>query len=72
LEKYVNIPLDKGGQGGFIPYRDDLKEKSRNLRKEMTQAEKKLWYNFLNTLNLPILRQKPLLDYIVDFYISSL
>ncbi len=56
----------------FIPYNQDLKNKSRELRKNMTNAEKKIWYNFLKTLDISITRQKPLLNYIVDFFIPSI
>lgn len=58
-----------------IPYRWDLTAKARDLRKNMTWPEKKIWYMVFkkNSLKkLRFLRQKPLLDYIVDFYCHSL
>jgi very-short-patch-repair endonuclease len=65
--------LIKGARGfSYIPYNKELKEKSRELRKNMTNAEKKIWYNFLNEFDTNITRQKPLLNYIVDFYIPSI
>ena len=37
----------------------------------MTDEEKKLWYRFLRYLPVTVNRQKPLANYIVDFYISE-
>jgi very-short-patch-repair endonuclease len=34
----------------------------------MTKAEKKLWYDFLQNQKLRILRQRPIDNFIVDFY----
>lgn len=54
-------------------YSRQLKQPSRNLRKNMTDAEKKLWSKIKNKqlLGMQFYRQKPLLDYIVDFYCPS-
>ena len=41
---------------------------SRELRKNMTPQERKLWYEFLKTLRFPIKRQFVIGNYIVDFY----
>lgn len=38
------------------------------MRKEMTAPERKLWYEYLARCPVRFLRQKPLGDYIVDFY----
>ena len=38
----------------------------------MTAAEKKLWYSFLRNHKYIFLRQKPIDNYIVDFYCSEL
>ncbi|MCI5574882.1 MAG: endonuclease domain-containing protein [Clostridiales bacterium] len=38
------------------------------LRKNMTQEEKHLWYDFLRTYPIRFLRQKVLGTYIADFY----
>lgn len=54
----------------MIPYRQDLKQKARALRKNMTDAEQRLW-RYLRGKQLrgtQFYRQKPLGDYIVDFY----
>lgn len=71
---------ERSEDGGFhtsthIPYREDLKEKARELRNNMTWPEKNIWYDILKKDHLKwyrFLRQKPLLDYIVDFYCDEL
>ena len=60
------------GKPSFIPYRKDLRQKARSLRANMTAAEQKLWFQFLRGFPHPVLRQKPVDDYIVDFYCSRL
>ena len=74
-------PPDKGGKGGstakegYIPYNKALTEKARENRKNPTSAEKKLWYEVLQNKRLDSLkftRQKPLGEYIVDFYCAEL
>ena len=51
-------------------YERDLKKFSRELRKKMTDAELKLWFRIRKKkiCGVQFYRQKPLLDYIVDFY----
>ncbi len=44
---------------------------AKKLRSEMTNEERKLWYNFLKTYPIRFLRQKVIDNYIVDFYCSS-
>ena len=41
----ISPPFLKGGAGGIkmLPYNKDLKEHSRDLRRNMTEAEKLLW-----------------------------
>jgi len=54
----------------MLPYSKNLKEPARTLRKEMTDAERKLW-SFLRgkqILGIQFYRQKPIGQYIVDFY----
>ena len=41
---------------------------ARTLRKEMTKEERHLWYDFLRGHTLKFYRQKPIGNYIVDFY----
>ncbi|MBD1209857.1 MAG: endonuclease domain-containing protein [Ignavibacteria bacterium] len=55
----------------YIPYNTALKERARELRNNLTAAERKLWFDFLRSHPLRWLRQKPLGNYIVDFYCSE-
>ncbi|WP_151722879.1 endonuclease domain-containing protein, partial [Acinetobacter ursingii] len=52
------------------PYNKNLKLPSRDLRKNMTDAEQVLWQSIRSKqiLGLQFYRQKPLLNFIVDFY----
>ncbi len=54
----------------MLEYSRNLKEPSRQLRKEMTEAEQKLWAHLRRKqiLGIQFYRQKPLGPYIVDFY----
>ena len=74
-----NTPLHKGGEGGslqeaeripsyYLPFNPSLTEKARTLRSNPTPAEKKLRYSFLASHPSKFLRQKPIDNYIVDFY----
>ena len=55
------------------PYNKNLKQPSRDLRNNMTDAEKLLWSRLRNKqiLGLQFYRQKPLLNFIVGFYCPS-
>lgn len=55
------------------PYNKSLKQASRDLRNNMTEAEKLLWSKLRNKqiLGLQFYRQKPILNFIVDFYCPS-
>ena len=44
---------------------------AQNLRKNMTQQEKHLWYDFLKKLPITVNRQKNIGDFIVDFFIAK-
>ena len=44
---------------------------AKTLRKNMTPWERRLWYDFLRCYPLRFQRQKPLGDYIVDFYCAK-
>ncbi|NIE96097.1 DUF559 domain-containing protein [Acinetobacter sp. Tr-809] len=52
------------------PYNKNLKQASRNLRSNMTDAEQLLWQRIRRkqVLGLQFYRQKPILNFIVDFY----
>ena len=55
-----------------IPYKKDLREISKNLRHRPTAAEQCLWRRLkLKHLGFVFHRQKPVGDYIVDFYCSK-
>ncbi len=59
----------------FIPYDPSLKDKAKINRKNPTYAEKKFWFDILKIGPFDkyiFNRQKPILDYIVDFYCSKL
>lgn len=55
------------------PYNKNLKQASRDLRNNMTDAEKFLWSKIRNKqiLAVQFYRQKPILNFIVDFYCPS-
>ncbi len=55
------------------PYNQNLKQASRDLRNNMTEAEKLLWSRLRSKqiLDLQFYRQKPILNFIVDFYCPS-
>ena len=44
---------------------------ARELRKNMTKEERHLWYDFLRRYPIKFLRQKPLGNYIADFYCAE-
>ena len=54
----------------IVPYKVRLRPRARDLRRDPTPAERKLWYLFLSHLSCKFTRQKPLGCYIVDFYCS--
>jgi very-short-patch-repair endonuclease len=58
----------------IIPYNPDLKELARDLRKNMTLSEVLLWNQLKqkNMLGYDFDRQRPIGNYIVDFYCKEL
>ena len=54
-----------------IYYNGEYKPLSQKLRREMTQQEKHLWYDFLKSYPATFRRQKQFGHYIVDFYCAS-
>ena len=44
---------------------------AKQLRREMTKEERRLWYDYLRTYPARFLRQKVLGKYIVDFYCAA-
>jgi very-short-patch-repair endonuclease len=61
----------------FLPYNQDLVERAREMRKNPTPAESKLW-NLLKShppfgrSGFRVWRQRPIHHFIVDFYIPQL
>lgn len=57
----------------IIPYNPTLKEAAKKLRQNMTLSEVLLWKKLRNkTLGYDFDRQKPMGNYIVDFYCKEL
>jgi very-short-patch-repair endonuclease len=54
-----------------IPKNNSLLENARNLRREMTPQERKLWYLFLRKYPVKIYKQRIIGMYIADFYCAS-
>jgi len=59
---------------GHNKYLLELRELSRKLRNNQTIAEKKIWYQLLcrKYLDFKFLRQKPIDQFILDFYCPKL
>lgn len=80
IKNTESCPLDKGGQGGLeklthIPYNPELTQFSKDQRNIPSLAENRMWYDVLRHGELKkyrFLRQKPLLNFIADFYCSEL
>ena len=51
-----------------LPYRQDLIQQAKRLRKQGTKQEKHLWYDYLRTYPVRFQRQKTIRGFIVDFY----
>jgi very-short-patch-repair endonuclease len=57
----------------MLPYNRKLKFRSRNLRNESTLCESLLWNKLKNrAIGFEFLRQKPIDNYILDFYCKEL
>ena len=59
-------------KGRYLPYNPRLVERAKELRKNMTPAERKIWLGFLRSFRFRVLPQRPIDNYIVDFYCASL
>ena len=55
-----------------LPYNRKLVERARELRRNETSAENKLWNECLRLLDIKVYRQRPIDNSTVDFYIPSL
>jgi len=58
--------------GRHLPYNPRIVERAKVLRKNMTPAEKKLWLGYLRGFRFRVLPQRPIDNYIVDFYCPAL
>ena len=58
--------------GRHLPYDPILVKRAKELRKNMTESERKLWFGFLRKFKYPVLRQRPIGYCIVDFYCAQL
>jgi very-short-patch-repair endonuclease len=61
----------------FLPYNPDLTQRAREMRKNPTPAERKLWNLLKGTKpfgrgGIRVWRQRPIDHFIVDFYIPQL
>ena len=54
-------------------YKETLKANARQLRQNMTEAEQLIWYRVRRKqiMGVQFYRQKPLLNFIVDFYCAK-
>lgn len=55
----------------MLPYEKSNITLAKNLRKNMTPWERKLWYEFLSGYPVRFQRQKAIGNYIVDFYCAK-
>lgn len=63
--------MDREKDYEYTGYNVALKDRAKELRKNMTEQEKKLWYCFLKQYPIKFVKQRPIDVYIVDFYCSK-
>jgi very-short-patch-repair endonuclease len=70
----INIIKERGlvTTGFHLPYNPNLIDLARQIRKNQTEAEKKIWMGLLRGFKFPVLRQRPIDNFIVDFYCAKL
>jgi very-short-patch-repair endonuclease len=56
----------------YLPYNKKLVSRAKELRKNMTVAEQKIWKNYLKTFPYRVYRQRPIENFIIDFYCPKL
>ena len=56
--------MERKGNRNLVPF-------ARELRKNMTKEERRLWYDFLRNYPIKFTRQKVLGRYIADFYCAK-
>jgi len=57
--------------GRYLPYKTDITARARQLRKNMTGSERKLWFCYLKDCGIKFYRQKQIENYIIDFYCAK-
>ena len=57
-----------GGVAMSVPKNNKMLEVARQLRREMTPQERKLWYLFLRDFPVKIYKQRIVWSFVVDFY----
>lgn len=55
----------------FLPYNPKLNQRATEMRKNMTKPEQIIRFNCLKNLEISVLKQRPIGNFIVDFYIPS-
>ncbi len=55
----------------MLKYNKKLTPIAKKLRRNMTEAEKSLWFNFLRNHDVRFRRQKVITSYIADFYCAK-
>ncbi len=55
-----------------LPYNPELVTLAKEMRKNMTRAECRLWFDYLKDFPFPVYKQRPIDKYIVDFYCPEL
>lgn len=71
----MEVRLPAGRRDFFLPYNKALVPRAKELRKSMTKAERKIWYEVFRNKQfeeLRWLRQRPIANFIVDFYCAEL
>ena len=55
----------------FVPKNPAMLSRARELRRDMTQQERHLWYDFLKDYPVKVYKQRIIESFIADFYCSS-
>ncbi len=59
---------EKDFKYNYTEYNDELKDRARELRRKQTDEEARLWYDFLKDVKPKFYRQRPIGNYIPDFF----
>ncbi len=65
----MTFPFKKSDR--FLPYNRELVSRAKEMRKHPTTAERKLW-DYLRKFPFRVWRQRPIDNFIVDFYCPKL